>query len=184
MLVYKWHLSGCSTGLWPLCYFSAPCTNCLVDQSDKLHQAADVQSKESAWFCRNLTLNGGGLGSEQSWNYSLLKRGGTQFSCFEYSRWMGAFASFRPDHLPKSVRAPQARIFQPECEKGLWSPQHRCEALESRRWNWLTQQHDLPEGLENIALVCFWERCSYFLFFPSPNLLTCSLTLQSWGAFC
>lgn len=68
MLVSKWHLSGCSAGLRPLCYFSAPCTDCLVDQTDKLHQAADVQSKESPWFCRNLRLNAGGLGSKQSWN--------------------------------------------------------------------------------------------------------------------
>lgn len=133
MLVYKWHLSGCSTEASGLSAAFQPHPP-LLGASE---WEAASGSKESPWFCRNLRLNGGGLGSKDSWNSSLRKQGGTEVSCLEISRQRGAFPSFRPNHLPESSSGKNFQA-ERECEADPWGPQHQCEALEIT-WNCLTQ---------------------------------------------
>lgn len=102
----------------------------------------------------------------------------------EYSRWMGAFASFRPNHLPKSVGAARARTFS------LSESARKVRAALStgvRLWR-VDGETDRPRNM--LCQKKVWRTLSLSasendartFFFP-PDLLTCSLTLQSWGAF-
>ena len=91
---------------------------------------------------------------------------------------MGTFVSFRTNHLPKSVRAPQARIFSP-C---VWEMSVQPSAPVWGSGEQTVKLADPGTCLENTVPVCFWEWCSYLLLStPKPlNLLSHTAELGSF----
>lgn len=124
-------------------------------------------------FAGNLQLNGGGQGSKQPWNHRFQTR---EVSGFEEARQvlLQALDQIISPNLSELLGEAEG-----EGEEGLWSPQSTRGSGEqgvSPRTGSDRRSGELCPWLLLRAMLWF------SVFFPT-NLLTCSLTLQSWEPF-